>query len=85
MDWFFVFSIYLFSHIIKYAFHKLPLLLYMNKVRQLKWYRMHMQVRLYEKIICAVGKMENNDLEGYKNKQKSLESDMLFSIYISGH
>ena len=22
----------------------------------------------YEKIICVVGKMENNDLEGYKNK-----------------
>lgn len=57
----------------------------MNKVRQLKWYRMHMQVRLYEKIICVVGKMENNDLKSYKNKQKSWESDILISIYISGH
>lgn len=45
----YVFFIYLLSHIIKYAFHKLSLLLYKDGVEQLKLYRMYMQVRDYMK------------------------------------
>ena len=62
----------LLSHVIQHAFHKLSLLLHMSRIGQL--YRIHMQVRNYlkNKIICVVGKTENDDLEGYKNKNKIL-------------
>ena len=75
-----MFLIYLLSHIIKYAFHKL----YMNRVGQLKLYRRHMQVREYmQKSICVL--TEKDDLEGIRIFENSWDTDMLPCSYISGH
>lgn len=74
-----VFLIYLLSHIIKYAFHKL----YVNRVGQLKLYRRYMQVSEYtQKPICVV--TEKDDLEGIRILKNSSDSDMLPSSYMSG-